>query len=899
YTAAGTALAGQYGNLATASGTDPIGQTPSDDDPSHYFGVNPAIQIVKLTNGRDNDAPTGPRIQVGNPVTWTYQVTNPGNVPLANVVVRDDNGTPADPSDDFSPAFVGGDANGNGLLDPGETWVYSASGIAQLGQYVNMGTVTATDDTETVPETVTDDNPDHYLGVEEPPVIVIGPDKNPGTPQQVKVVEADTGIVTAEFVAYENNYNGGIRVAVADLNGDGIDEIITAPGRNRAPEIRFFTLDGVPVPGFSSFLAYAAKFKGGVHVTVADVNGDGKPDIITVPSNGTADVRVFFNRHDPLNPSNPAFLETPDIAFRAFSKGTTGGFVVAAADMGRLDGTAFVNDPDGRAEIVIATGTGTKATVAVFEVSGFDTSGALRSPVRTFNPFTQVSTNFKGGVSLEVAKVDADPIPDIIVGMGVNGTSRIEVWTWNTSNASLSRTGVIPNAFTGSSYRAPVNVAAITDGNGFADTIVAVQGPNGTSREIRRFDIVNRSPLIFQPATPLTTFPGPWFVASSRDFTSTPSGPTGFRVAELTSLDDSPKFFVVDDRANNVFHYGSLGQHVNGRDFAAGQIQQRGVTTTADGSRVWVVDAKKVIRVFDASGALLGSWTAPQLKKPTGIATDGTNLWIVDQSRKLVYRFDNAAGVTSGSLNASSTFKLHKSNSKAEGITTDGDRLWVVDNGSKQDRVYVYSSTGQSLGSWLIDFANAVPTGLTIDPTSASQSIWIVDGQQAVVYEYADAKGITSGSQSASHAFALAAGNSSPQGIADPDVSLRRNRSEEPADAFLATDSNLGVTTATTSDAGLVQWLVAPLDPGVSMPLGSAVSAAGLTVADLLSSTKLNPTVPAIPEAPRLAPPDAGGFWQDLLEDLTSRGTGSQKSADDELFADLGWLEERMSGFPA
>jgi hypothetical protein len=895
YTATGTARAGQYGNVATVTGTDPIGQTPSDTDPSHYFGVNAAIQIVKLTNGRDNDAPTGPKIQAGSVVTWTYRVTNPGNVPIANVAVRDDNGTPLDSSDDFSPNYVSGDTNNNGLLDPGETWIYSATGIAQLGQYANMGTVTGTDNTGTVPGPVTDDNPDHYFGVEEPPFIVLGADKNPGTPQYVRVVAADSGDILSQFVAYENNYNGGTRVAVADLDGDGVDEIITVPGRNRAPEIRFFSLEGAPVLGFNSFLAYAANFKGGVHLTVADVNGDGKPDIIAVPSNGMADVRVFFNRHDPLNPSSPAFVATPDIAFRAFSKGTTGGFVVAAADMGRLIGTSFVNNPDGRAEIVVATGAGTKATVTVFDVSG-----ATPRPVRTFNPFTQVSTNFKGGVSLEVAKVDADPIPDIIVGMGVNGTSRIEVWTWNTSNASLSRTGVIPNAFTGASYRAPVNVAAITDSNGFADTIVAVQGPNGTSREIRRFDIVSRSSLIFQQqAPPLTSFPGPWFVATSRDFSNTSAGPLGFRVASLTSLDDSPKFFVVDDRANNVFHYGSAGQHVNQKDFAAGQIQQRGITTTADGSRVWVVDAKKVIRVFDANGTLLGSWTAPKLKKPTGIATNATDLWIVDQGSKLVHRFNGAVSVTSGSLNASSTFKLHKSNTKAEGITTDGDRIWVVDNGKKQDRVYVYSQTGQSLGSWLIDPANAVPTGLTIDPTGASESIWIVDGQQAAVYEYVDAKSAISGSRTAGPVFALAAGNTSPQGIADPDGNLWRNRSEKPADAFLAVDSGSGTTTVTASDTELVQWIAAPLDHRVSTPFGSAVPDAGLTIADLLSSARLNPTTSAIPEALRSATPDTGGFWQDLLEDLTARGTGSQKSADDELFADLGWLEERLSGFPA
>jgi hypothetical protein len=508
FTATGIAIAGEYENLGTATGTGAVSNAPlTDTDRDYYFGAQPAIQIVKLTNGTNADNPTGLQVPVGSEVTWTYHVTNPGNVPLRDVTVTDDDGTPGFLPDDFHPVFVGGDTNNNGLLDPGELWVYTATGIAVAGPYVNTAIAEGVDDTGTVPTPTESESEGHYFGVERPR-IVLGPDKNPGTPQYVKVVDTHT-LNVRQFQAYEPDYVGGARVAVADLDGDGTDEIITAPGRNHPPEVRVFTLDGNPLPGFPGFLAYDPAFMGGVQVTVADVNGDGKPDIITVPSYGAADVRVFLNQ----SPLSPAFRTTPDITFRAFPTASLGGAVVVAADMGRMVNGSFINDPDGEAEIVVGTGAGSKATVTVFDVSG-----AVPTPVQTFFPFTALNSDFLGGVSLDVARIDADAIPDVIVGMGVNGTSRIEVWAWDTPRVTLSLLGAIPDAFTGSSNNAPVQVAAriSSSGDGVADAIFAVQGPIGTTGAIHRFDLISTAPFQYQQAPPLTGFHGPWFIATSK-----------------------------------------------------------------------------------------------------------------------------------------------------------------------------------------------------------------------------------------------------------------------------------------------------------------------------------------------------------------------------------------------
>ena len=82
-------------------------------------------------------------------------VTNPGNVPIGDVAVDDDQAG-------VSPAFVSGDDDSDGLLDPVETWTFEATGTATAGQYENTGTATGTDP-QGLGLSATD--PSHYFGV--------------------------------------------------------------------------------------------------------------------------------------------------------------------------------------------------------------------------------------------------------------------------------------------------------------------------------------------------------------------------------------------------------------------------------------------------------------------------------------------------------------------------------------------------------------------------------------------------------------------------------------------------------------------------------------------------------------------------------------------------------------
>ncbi len=145
-TANGTAVAGQYANVGSVTGTPPSGPAVTDVDPSHYFGVNPAIDIEKSTNGEDADTPTGPAIQVGDLVVWTYDVTNTGNVALA-IDVTDNQGQAV--------------SCNSRVLRPGVATECTAFDIAELGQYANVGSVVGT---PAIGDPVTDSDPSHYIG---------------------------------------------------------------------------------------------------------------------------------------------------------------------------------------------------------------------------------------------------------------------------------------------------------------------------------------------------------------------------------------------------------------------------------------------------------------------------------------------------------------------------------------------------------------------------------------------------------------------------------------------------------------------------------------------------------------------------------------------------------------
>ncbi len=132
--------------------------------------IAPLIDLEKATNGNDADLPTGPLVPIGDPVVWTYVITNTGNTRLDTITLTDDI------LGDITALCAEGPIP---PLDPTDTFTCTApAGVSVAGQYANIGTVVGTPvdaggapliDPDTglpVPD-VTDDDPSHYFGYDD------------------------------------------------------------------------------------------------------------------------------------------------------------------------------------------------------------------------------------------------------------------------------------------------------------------------------------------------------------------------------------------------------------------------------------------------------------------------------------------------------------------------------------------------------------------------------------------------------------------------------------------------------------------------------------------------------------------------------------------------------------
>jgi hypothetical protein len=304
-----------------------------------------------------------------------------------------------------------------------------------------------------------------------------------GGPQVTVVFNDGTQM---SFFAFDPGFNGGVSVALGQVNGNAIPDVVVAAGRGGGPEVKVF--DGAmlvagQVDVTADFLAFNPTYTGGLSLATGRINGTTHDDVVVAA--GTR-IRVF----DGADLQKGQAVPTADF------------FALNPAFQGRMSiAVGRVNDTQ-NADIVVAVGAGGGPEVKVFGGTYLQMGHAVATA-----DFFAFDPTFAGGVSLALGRVNGTQNADVVVGAGSGGGPEVKVF----DGADLEKGLVVATAdffafdpaFTGG-----VTVATgMINGTGHADVIVGA-GPGG-GPEVKIFDgaslaqgkvVVTADFLAFNPA---------------------------------------------------------------------------------------------------------------------------------------------------------------------------------------------------------------------------------------------------------------------------------------------------------------------------------------------------------------------------------------------------------------